>query len=115
MSQQESQYAESLVSRFNFSSNKAFDISDAAYINTLYDHDIVMNLSERKISEELTSLKERILQRRFSSQLNDQAVFAIMNVAKKLTYNSEDSTNKILRTLMFSLEYDDLIESENTQ
>ena len=114
MSQQESQYAENFVSRFNFSSNKAFSISDATYIDTLYDHDIVMNLSERKISEELTSLKERILQKRFSSQSNDQAVFAIMNVAKNLAYNSEGSTNKILKTLMFSLEYDDLIESENT-
>ena len=38
-----------------------------------------------------------------------------MNAAKKLAYNLKDSTNKILRTLMFSLEYNDLIESENTQ
>jgi hypothetical protein len=115
MSQQESQYVENLVSRFNLSSNKAFDILDATYIDTFYDHDIVMDLSRRKILEKLTPLKERILQKQFSSQLDDQAVFAIINARKELAYNSKDSTNKILRTLMFSLEYDDLIEDENTQ
>jgi len=114
MSQQESQYVENLVPRSNSLSNKALDTLDATYIDTLYDHDIVMNLLGRKISKELTSLKERILHKRFSSQLDDQAVFAIMNATKELAYNLKDSTNKILRTLMFSLEYDDLIENENT-
>lgn len=115
MSQQESQYVENLVSRFNFSSNKALDILDATYIDTLYDYDIVMDLSRRKILEKFTSLKERILQKRFLSQLDNQAVFAIINARKELAYNSKDSTNKILKTLMFSLEYGDLIKNENTQ
>jgi len=115
MSQQESQFVENLVSRFNFSSNKASDISDATYIDTLYSHSIVINLSERKISEKLTSLKEQILQKRFLSQLDDQAVFAIIDAAKKLAYNSENSTNKIFRTSMFSLGYGGLVESGNTQ
>jgi hypothetical protein len=74
-----------------------------------------MNLLERKIPKELTSLKERILQKRFLLQLDDQAVFAIINARKKLAYNLEDSTNKILRTLMFSLEYNGLVKDENTQ
>ena len=74
-----------------------------------------MNLSRKKILEELTPLKERILQKRFSLQLDNQVVFAIINAKKKLAYNLKDSTNKILKTLMFSFEYDDLIKSENTQ
>jgi len=115
MSQQESQYVENLVPRFNFLSNKALDTLDATYIDTLYDHDIVMNLLGRKISKELTPLKERILHKRFSSQLDDQAVFAIMNAAKELAYNLENSTNKILKTPMFPLGYDGLVEGGNTQ
>jgi len=115
MSQQESQYVENLVPRFNSSSNKALDTLDATYIDTLYDHDIVMNLLERKIPKELTPLKERILHKRFSPQLDDQAVFAIMNAAKELAYNSEGPTNKILRTPMFPLGYGGLVEGENTQ
>lgn len=39
----------------------------------------------------------------------------IMNAAEKLAYNLKDLTNKILITFMFSLEYCDLIKSENTQ
>ena len=49
MSQQEAQYTKSLVSQFNFLSNKTFDISNVAYIDTLYNHDIIMKFSERKI------------------------------------------------------------------
>lgn len=115
MLQQESQYTESLVSWFNFLSNKTLSIFNTAYIDMLYSHDIVMNFSKRKISHELASLKEQILQKWFSSQLDDQDVFMIMNAAEKLAYNLEDLTNKILITFMFSLEYCDLIESENTQ
>lgn len=115
MSKQESQYVESLVPQFNSSSNKALGTSNAVYIDTLYGHSIIMNLSERKIPQELVPLKEWILQKQSSSQLNDQAVFTVMNTAEKLVYNSEGSTNKILRTLMFSLRYNDLIKGENTQ
>ncbi|KAL8831575.1 MAG: hypothetical protein Q9191_000784 [Dirinaria sp. TL-2023a] len=103
MSQQESQYAENLVSWFNSSSNKAPGTSDATYTDTLCGHGIVMNLSERKIPEELTPLKERILQNWSSSQLDDQAVFAIMDATEELAHNSERPTNKILRTPMFPL------------
>ncbi len=53
MSQQESQYVESLVPRSN--SNKAPNTLDVAYIDTLYNHDIVMDLLGRKIPKELTS------------------------------------------------------------
>jgi len=115
MSQQESQFVENLVPWSNSSSNKAPDTLDATYIDTLYDHDIVMNLLGRKIPKELTPLKERILQKRSSPQLDDQAVFAIMNATKELAYNLEGPTNKILRTPMFPLEYDGLIKGENTQ
>jgi len=58
MSKQESQYAESLVPQFNSSSNKALDTSDTVYIDTLYSYSIIMNLSERKIPQELAPLKE---------------------------------------------------------
>lgn len=115
MSQQESQYAESLVPRSNSSSNKAPGTSDAAYIDTLYGHGIVMDLSGRKIPEELTPLKERILQKRSSPQLDDQAVFEVMDAAEELAYNSEGPTNKILRTPMFPLGYGGLVEGGNTQ
>jgi len=115
MSQQESQFAKNLVPRFNSSNNKAPNTLDATYIDTLYDHDIVMDLLGRKIPKEFTPLKERILQKRFSSQLDDQAVFAIMNATKKLAYNLEGPTNKILRTPMFPLGYSGLIEGGNTQ
>ena len=114
MSQQESQYVKSLISRFNFSSNKALDTSDAAYIDTLYSHGIVMDLLGRKIFKELTPLKERILQKRFSLQLDDSAVFSVMDAAEELAYNLEGSTNKILRILMFSLGYGGLVEGGNT-
>lgn len=63
MSQQESQYAESVVPRSNASSSKTPGTSDPAYIDTLYGHGIIMDLSGRKIPEELAPLKERILQR----------------------------------------------------
>ena len=115
MSQQESQYAESFVPRSNSSSNKAPGTSDAAYIDTLYGHGIIMDLSGRKIPVELTPLKERILQKRSSPQIDDQAVFAVMDVAEELAYNSEGPTNKILRTPMFPLEYGGLVEGGNTQ
>ena len=115
MSQQESQYAENLVPRSNSSSNKAPGTSDATYIDTLYGHGIVMDLSGRKIPEELTPLKERILQKRSSPQLDDQAVFAVMDAAEELAYNSEGPANKILRTPMFPLGYGGLVEGGNTQ
>ena len=115
MSQQKAQYAKSLVPQSNFSSNKTPGISNVAYIDTLYSHDIVMNFSGRRIPKKLTSLKERILQKRSSPQLDDSAVFAVMNAAKELAYNSEDSTNKTFRTPMFPLEYDGLVEGGNTQ
>ena len=114
MSQRESQYAESSAPRSN-SSNKAPGTSDAAYIDTLYGHGIIMDLSGRKIPEELVPLKERILQKRSSPQLDDQAVFAVMDVAEELAYNSEGPTNKILRTPMFPLGYGGLVEGGNTQ
>ena len=115
MSQQESQHAKSLVPRSNSSSNKAPDPSDPAYIDTLYNHGIVMDLSGRRIPEELTPLKERILQKRSSPQLDDEAVFEVMDVAEELAYGSEGPTNKILRTPMFPLGYGGLVEGGNTQ
>jgi len=115
MLKQESQYVESLVPWSNSLSNKALGTSDTVYIDTLYNHGIIMNLSERKIPQELAPLKEQILQKQSSSQLDDQAVFTVMNTAEKLAYNSEGSTNKILKTLMFSLKYNGLIKGGNTQ
>lgn len=115
MSERQSQYAQSLVPKSNSSSNKAPGASDAAYIDTLYGHGIVMDLSGRKIPKELTPLKERILSKRTSPQLDDQAVFAVMDVAEELAYNSEGPTDKILRTPMFPLEYGGLVEGVDTQ
>lgn len=71
MSQQELQYIESLVSWFNFSSNKILDNLDAAYIDTLYNYNIVINLLEKKISKEFMFLKERILQKQFLLELDN--------------------------------------------
>ena len=51
-----------------------------------------MDLSGRKVPEELTPLKERILQKRSSPQLDDQAVFAVMDAAEELAYDSEAPT-----------------------
>ena len=113
--QQQSQYAESLVPRSKSSSNKAPGTSDAAYIDTLYGHGIIMDPSGRKIPQELTPLKERILQKRSSPQLDDQAVFGVMDVAEELAYNSEGPTNKLLRKPMFPLGYGGLAEGGNTQ
>ena len=115
MSEQESQYAKSLVPRSNSSSNKAPGPSDAAYIDTLYGHGLVMDLSGRKIPEELAPLKERILQKRSSPQLDEKAVFEVMDLAEELAYSSEGPTNKILRTPMFPLRYGGLVEGGNTQ
>ncbi len=53
MSQQESQYVENLVSQFNFSSNKALDILDATYIDTLYDHESLWIFQEKKYLKSL--------------------------------------------------------------
>ena len=83
MSQQELQYAESLVPGSSSSSNKAPGILDAAYIDTLYGHSIIMDLSGRKIPKELMPLKEPILQKRSPPQLDEQAVFAAMDVAAR--------------------------------
>ncbi len=115
MSQQESQYAESVLPRSNSSSNKAPGTSDPAYIDTLYSHGIVMDLSGRKIPPELKPLKERILQKRSSPQLDDQAVLMVMDAAEELAYNSEGPTNKLLRTPMFPIGYGGLVEGGNTQ
>ena len=115
MSQQRSQYAESVVPQSTSSSSKAPDTSDAAYIDTLYGHGIFMDPSGRKIPQELKALKERILQKRSSPQLNDEAVFGVMDAAEELAYNSEGPTNKILRTPMFPLGYGGLAEGGNTQ
>ncbi|KAL9013569.1 MAG: hypothetical protein Q9173_001747 [Seirophora scorigena] len=115
MPQPESQSAESLIPKSTSSSNKAPGPSDAAYVDTLYGHGIVMDLSGRKIPQELVSLKERILQKRASPQLDDPAVNAVMDIAEDLAYNSEGPTNKILRTSMFPLDYGGLVEGGNTQ
>ena len=115
MSQRQSQNAQSLGSRSTSSSKKAPGTSDAAYIDTLYCHGIVMDLSGRKVPKELTPLKERILRKRTSPQLDDQAVFTVMDVAEDLAYNSEGPTDKILRTPMFPLEYGGLVEGGDTQ
>ncbi|KAI4184884.1 MAG: hypothetical protein LQ346_006030 [Caloplaca aetnensis] len=111
----ESQSTESLVPKSTSSSNKAPGPSDAAYVDTLYGHGIVMDLSGRRIPQELVSLKERILQKRASPQLDDPAVNAVMDIADDLAYNSEGPTNKILRTSMFPLDYGGLVEGGNTQ
>ena len=74
-----------------------------------------MHPSGRKIPTELTLLKERIQQKRSSPQLDDQAVFAVMDAAEELAYNSEGPTHKILRTPMFPLGYGGLVEGGNTQ
>ena len=89
MSQQESQYIEGLAPRSNSSSNEAPGTSDVAYIDTLYGHGVVMDLLERKIPKELTPLKERILQKRSSPQLDDAAVFAVMDAAEELALNQK--------------------------
>ena len=115
MSQQGSQHAKSRVPRSNTSSNKAPGTSDVAYIDTLYGHGITIDLSGRKIPEELAPLKERILQRRSSPQLDDEAISAVIDVAEELAYNSEGPTKKILRTPMFPLGYGGLVEGGNTQ
>ena len=89
--------------------------SDAAYVDTLYGHGIVIDLSGRKIPQELTPLKEGILQKQLSPQLDNPAIFAVIDVAEELAYNSEGPTNKILRTPMFPLGYGSLAEGGNTQ
>ena len=48
MSRQKSQYIKNFVFQFNFSNKKTFDILNVAYINTFYDHDIIMNFSKKK-------------------------------------------------------------------
>ena len=114
MSHQNSQYANNLASRTTSADTRAPGPSDAAYIDTLYGHGIVMDLSGRKIPEELTTLKDRILQRRSSPQLDNQAVFAVMDVAEGLAYNSEGPSNKILSTPMFPLGHGGLVEGGDT-
>ena len=104
MPQPESQSAESLIPKSTSSSNKAPGPSDAAYVDTLYGHGIVVDLSGRKIPQELVSLKERILQKRASPQHSDPAINAVMDLAEDLAYNSEGPTNKIFRTSMFPLD-----------
>lgn len=103
MSQPELQYTESVVSRFNFSNNKASKTSDLTYINILFDHDIVINLLKRKIPRKLKPIKKKILQERFLPQLNNLAIFTVINVAKKFTYNSQNLINKIFKTPIFPL------------
>ena len=85
------------------------------YINTFYDHNIIINFLKKKIFKKLTFLKKRILQTQFFSQLNDKVVFIIINVTKKLAYNFEDSIYKIFKTFILSLKYNNLIKSEIIQ
>lgn len=116
MTQQQPQNAESVAPPSNSSSsNKPPGTSDAAYMDTLFGHGIIMDPSGRKIPQELEPLKERILQQRSSPQLDDEAVFEVMDTAEELVYSSEGPTNKILRTSMFPLGYGDLAEGGNTQ
>lgn len=116
MSEPQSQHAESAGPRSTSStSNKAPGTSDAAYIDTLFGHGIIMDPSGRKIPKELEPLKERILQKRSSPQLDDEAVFEVMNTAEELAYSSEGPTNKLLRIPIFPLAYGGLAEGGNTQ
>ncbi|MCJ1251831.1 hypothetical protein MMC30_009069 [Trapelia coarctata] len=104
MSQQQPQNAESIGPPFNSSSsNKPPGTSDAAYMDTLFSHGIIMDPSGRKIPKKLEPLKERILQQRSSPQLNNEAVFEVMDTAEELAYSSEGPTNKILKISMFLL------------
>lgn len=116
MSQQQSQFAESVGPRSNSSSsNKPPGTSDAAYIDTLCGHGITIDSSGRKIPESLRLFKGRILQKRSSPQLDDDAVFDVMDTAEELGYCSEGPTNKMLRTGMFPLGYGGLAEGGNAQ
>lgn len=111
----ESVFAKSVASQSIISTNKAPGTSDNIYLDTLYSHGIILDLSGRKIPEELLPLKSRILQRRGSPELDERAVFAVMDVAEELAYSSEGPMNRILRTPMFPLEYGGLAEGGNTQ
>ena len=97
MSQQQSQYSENTGPRSISSSNKQPGTSDAAYIDTLYGHGIIIDPSGRKIPKELENLKSEILKQRSSPQLDEEAIFGVMDTAEELAYSSEGPTNKILR------------------
>ncbi|MCJ1395232.1 hypothetical protein MMC18_008115 [Xylographa bjoerkii] len=99
MAQQQLQNAESIGPPFNSSSNKPPGTSDAAYMNTLFGHGIIMDSSGRKIPKELKLLKERILQQRSSPQLDDEAVFEVMDTAEELAYSSEEGENTQWNTI----------------
>ncbi|KAL8920914.1 MAG: hypothetical protein Q9172_004273 [Xanthocarpia lactea] len=94
MPQPESQSAESMITNTTSSSNKAPRPSNAAYVDTLCGHGIVTDLSGRKLPQELTSLKERILQKRASLQFCDPAVNAVMDLAEDLACDNKLSAPK---------------------
>ena len=112
MSQQESQYTQTLVPRSKFSSTKVTVTSDAACIDTPYAPGIVMDLSGTEIPKELTPVTDREW---LSPQLNDKEVNTLIETAKELAYNPGGPTNKILRTSTFPLGYGSLVAGGNTQ
>lgn len=115
MSRQDSQSIGNVVPRSKSSGNQTHGPSDPRYRDTLYAHGIVVDLSGQKVPQELVSLKERILQRRSSPPLDDQAVLAVMNEAEELAYATEGPASLLLRTPMLPIGYGGLLEGGNTQ
>lgn len=112
MSQQPLQYEKDVGSGSSTSQNGRPDISHSG---TLYNNYITLDYSGRQMPEELrTFANTQILKQRESPQLEDEAVFKVIDTVEKFADSIENPTAKLLRTDMFSFERSDTAEGGNS-
>ncbi|KAK5190274.1 hypothetical protein LTR92_009676 [Exophiala xenobiotica] len=108
-------YKESEGSGSGTSSSGRPGTSHPLYRGTLYNNHIIMDYSGRRMPAELTAFAStKILKRRESPQLADEAVSKVIDIVEELADSTEGPTAKLLRTDMFPLERPGVAEGGNS-
>lgn len=111
MSQQPSQYGGNVGPGSGTSQSSKPGTSHPLYRGTLYNNNIILDYSGRRMPEELrTFASTQILNQRGSPQLGDEAVSKVIDEVEKLADSTEGPTAKLIRTDMFPFERSGIAE-----
>lgn len=110
-SQQPSQYGENVGLGSGTSQSSKPGTSHPLYRGTLYNNNITLDYSGRRMPEELrTFASTQILKQRGSPQLGDEAVSKVIDRVEELADSTEGPTAKLIRTDMFPFERSGIAE-----
>ncbi len=116
MSQRLSQHGEDVGSGSSSSQGGRPGTSHPLYRGTLYNNYINLDYSGRQMPEELrTFAHAEILRKRESPQLEDEAVFKVMDTVEELADSAEGPMAKLVRTDMFPFARSGIAEGGNSQ